>query len=239
MNKKIYKDQAEVADVLATKLFNLFQGRKEVKTTIALSGGSTPFVMFKVLAENYGTQINWSLIHFFWVDERCVHPENDESNYKNTVKALFSRIDIPEENIHRVHGENDQHAEVNRYAAEIDKHVEKENGLPKFDIVLLGMGDDGHTASIFPHQIELMNAKANVVAAQNPYSGQNRISLSGLVINNALQIYFLVTGSNKAKVLHEIANQENGYLDYPTSHISTNREQTTWFLDQEAAALIS
>lgn len=238
MNHKIFNNKTETAKALAEDLYQLINKFDKDKITIALSGGSTPFVMFDIWAAEYALKIDWRKLHFFWVDERCVEPSNEESNYRNTKLSLFDQVDIPSANILRVRGEDNPEKEELRYAQVIDEMVEVKNELPSFDIILLGMGDDGHTASIFPPQINLMDSDKTVSVAQNPYSGQNRISLTGKVINNAKNIYFLVTGSNKAEKVDEIFNAKGDCLLYPATFIKPTSGKLVWYLDKEAATLI-
>ncbi|MDA3893231.1 MAG: 6-phosphogluconolactonase [Salinivirgaceae bacterium] len=238
MNYKIFSNKAETAKALAEDLYQLISKTDKDKITIAISGGSTPFVMFDIWAKRYSQKIDWNKLHFFWVDERCVDPLDDESNYKNTKQVLFDKVNIPGENIHRVRGERDPNQEALLYAKEIGKHVVVTNSWPQFDILLLGMGDDGHTASIFPPQIDLMESEKTVSVAQNPYSGQERITLTGRVINNASNVYFLVTGQSKAEKVTAIFNKIGNYRKYPAAHIKTESGNLTWYLDQEAGSFL-
>lgn len=238
MDYSVYTDKNEAAKLFASDVCELIKSTNKQKITIAISGGSTPFVLFDIWATHYKTKIDWQRIHFFWVDERCVQPSSSESNYGNTNKVLFEKIKIPIENIHRIQGENSPEDEALRYSDEILKHVAIVNGIPQFDIILLGMGDDGHTASIFPPQIELMNSDQLISVAQNPYSKQNRLTLTGAVINNAVHIFFLVTGSAKAKIVKQIFNASTGYLEYPAAHIKAKTGNLKWILDKEAAAFL-
>lgn len=203
---------------------------------IALSGGSTPKILFELLADEYEEEIDWDKVHFWWGDERCVPPTDNDSNYKMTKERLFDAVTINEANIHRVYGENEPEDEAKRYSVEIAQNIPAHNGQPQFDIVLLGMGGDGHTASIFPHEIELLTDERICAVANHPDSGQKRVTLNGPVIQNAKEICFLVTGSGKAEKLDEIFHQKDGYLDYPASHF--NSERVTWFLDLESSELI-
>src|SRR4030042_4794130 len=116
--------------------------------------------MFKIFAAEYPNAIDWNLIHFFWVDERCVPYESSENNFGNADRILFSKIDIPRENLHPVHGKEDPLNEVVRYTGEILAHVPCIKNFPVFDIIILGMGNDGHTASIFPGQSDLFETPA-------------------------------------------------------------------------------
>jgi len=204
---------------------------------IALSGGSTPKILFELLADEYDEDIDWGKIHFWWGDERCVPPTDEESNYKMTKERLFDDVDIHEFNIHRVLGENDPEQEGARYSKEIIDHLPQVNGRPQFDLIMLGMGNDGHTASIFPHQMELLESKEICGIATHPESGQKRVTLNGPVIKNAADICFLVTGEGKAEKVEEIFNQKEGYRSYPAAHF--NGDNVVWFLDNAAAMKMS
>lgn len=236
MELKIYKDKAEVAKEFSSYFAGFVRGKSEVH--VALSGGSTPKVVFDVLALNYGTKIDWSNIHFYWGDERCVPPEDSESNYKMTVDHLFSKIDVPKENIHRILGESNPSTEAMRYANLLEINLDRVEGIPQFDLVILGMGDDGHTASIFPHEIELWEAQDHCVVATHPESGQKRVSINGKVINAAKEVAFLVTGKGKAEKVDIIQNRKEGYEKYPAALVNLESGSLYWFMDTEAASLI-
>jgi len=204
---------------------------------IALSGGSTPKEIFDYMAEN-ARDTDWSKVHLYWGDERCVPPTDAESNYKMTVDHLLSKIDIPEENIHRILGEDKPESEAVRYGKVLDTHLPQVNGVPQLDLVILGMGDDGHTASIFPHQIALWDSDANCEVAVHPESGQRRITITGKIINNAKTVAFLVTGKTKAEKVKCIIDKEKGHENYPASLVAPLSGNLIWFLDTEAAAEI-
>lgn len=238
LNIKLHPTKQDTAIALADEIALIIKKSDRKEFNIALSGGSTPFIMFEALVKNYGNEINWENIHFYWVDERCVEPTNKESNYGNTKKVFFDKIKIPSNNIHRVIGENNPEHEANRYSSEIKQSLTSSNNLPQFDLILLGMGNDGHTASIFPSEIDFIESKEIAVVAKNPYNSQTRISLTGSIINNAKQIFFLVTGRDKYEVFEQIYNKRPGYLKYPAAHISTATNKTTWYLDAEAAPFL-
>ncbi|MBQ4914830.1 6-phosphogluconolactonase [Maribacter sp. MMG018] len=237
MELKIYTDKNEVA-VEFSKYFSDFVSKRKV-AHIALSGGSTPKIVFDELASLYANKIDWKNVHFYWGDERCVDPTDDQSNYKMTVAHLLSKIDIPTENIHRVKGENDPEEEADRYAQVLEKNLPKSNGLPKFDLVILGMGDDGHTASVFPHEIDLWNSDKLCEVAVHPESGQKRVTITGGVINNADTVAFLVTGEAKSEKVRIITQREKGYNKYPASLVDPVSKSLVWFLDRSAASEIS
>lgn len=237
MKTKIYKNKQEVAEQFCKYLAALVNGKATFH--IALSGGSTPKIVFDMLAEKYGEKINWSSIHFYWGDERCVPPDDDESNYKMTVEHLFSKIQVPKENIHRILGESDPNSEAMRYANLLEINLDRVASIPQFDLVVLGMGDDGHTASIFPHEIELWDAEDHCVVATHPDSGQKRVSINGKVINTAKEVAFLVTGENKAEKVDEIHNQKEGYKKYPASLVNPDSGKLYWFMDETAASKLN
>lgn len=233
---KIFKSKEELAAYFSDYLYELNQ--KHEKLNIALSGGSTPKVVFDHLSLNYRDKMDWSKMHFFWGDERCVPPEDEQSNYAMTKHHLFSKITIPEENINRILGESEPSAEAMRYANLLDYKLNTSNDLPEFDLVILGMGDDGHTASIFPHEIKLWDYKDHCAVAKHPESGQRRVSINGQVINNAQEVVFLVTGINKSKKVKEIHKQTAGYMNYPASLVKPVSGNLKWLLDEAAASEI-
>ncbi len=233
MELKIYKDKQEVAKAFCCYLANFVSDKETVH--IALSGGSTPKIVFDMLASDFDDKIDWNKIHFYWGDERCVLPTDEESNYKMTVDHLFSKIDVSEENIHRILGENNPTGEAMRYANLLEINLDRVEDIPQFDLVILGMGDDGHTASIFPHEIELWDAPDHCVVATHPNSGQKRVSINGKVINKAKEVVFLVTGESKQEKVTEIMNKTGNHRDYPASLVVPESGNLIWFLDQSAA----
>lgn len=229
----IYPSPAELAAAFAV-LLEKWASHKKI-FHVALSGGSTPEVLFGHLAQYYKHRIDWEAVHFFWGDERCVPPDQPESNYRMTQDSLLRHIELPTQNIHRIHGEAEPQAEAERYAREIQAYVPMEEGWPVFDLVLLGLGSDGHTASIFPNQMDLLHSERICDVATYPASGQQRISLTGKVINHAHKVAFLVTGPSKRNVVAEILGKSGDWAAYPASHIRS-AGGLYWFLDEAAAA---
>lgn len=218
-----------------TKRIVEIMSQKDI-VTIALSGGATPKSLFDYWAQLSENKLDWRRIKFFWGDERCVAHTDDESNYKMTKEHLFNFAPIPEEHIFRIRGENDPTQEAKRYGELLNNELERVNDTPSFDIVILGMGDDGHTASIFPHEIHLWDSEDNCVIATHPVSGQKRVSLTGKVINSANQVFFLVTGENKAEKVKEIIEQrEKAKKTYPAALVQPNSNNLYWFLDTAAS----
>jgi len=205
------------------------------RVNIALSGGSTPGKLFRLWGDGFGPDVDWENIHFFWGDERCVPPDDPESNYKMAYDLFLEPLRVPSCNIHRIKGEMPAEAEAGRYAEELSEELPMENGYPVFDMVLLGLGSDGHTASIFPDQIQLLDSEEACAVAEHPVSGQQRITLTGNVLNNAREVVFLVTGKGKQERVREILNQEDTAGQYPASHIHPKHGKLMWYLDRAAA----
>lgn len=231
----IYKDVKDLSKGFTEFILTLLEVKPLVN--ISLSGGNTPKAIFDYWAENCKNIIPWERIAFFWGDERCVPPSDSMSNYGMTYEHLFSKISsIPNNNIYRIYGENEPEEEAQLYGHLLEQKIPLKNNIPCFDLVMLGLGDDGHTASIFPNQTELWDEKKNCVVAEHPVSKMKRISLTGQVINNASNVAFLVTGKEKAQKVKEIVNQrEDFYSKYPAARVNPNNGKLYWFMDNEAA----
>ena len=238
MEKYLFNDAGELAEQLA-KDFSAAVSEKAASggiLTVALSGGHTPKTFFEVLADGYRDSIAWDRVVFFWGDERCVPPDNDESNFKMTNLALLSKIDIPEANVHRVLGEDPPHNEALRYEHEIREFIPAgESGFPRFDWIFLGMGPDGHTASLFPGAPTLDEREKVCVVATHPETGQKRVSVTFPVLDSAKRVSFLVAGDSKAPVLKEIMESGGKPLPYPASMVSPADGVLEWYLDKAAA----
>ncbi|TWT74339.1 6-phosphogluconolactonase [Allorhodopirellula solitaria] len=238
VSTKLFADPTALAAAFAADFAAWVDAQPGVTLTVALSGGSTPKRLFELWADQFSDKIDWSRIEFFWGDERCVPPEDAESNYGVAKELLFDRISIPGENIHRVKGEASPEQECNRYEQEIQRIVPADrDGNPQFDLIILGMGDDGHTASIFPHQNEFLKSPKVCEVATHPQSGQQRVTLTGRVLDAAKKVTVLVTGAGKADVLAEVINKQGAFADYPVSHVDA--EDTCFYVDQAAAAKLS
>lgn len=207
---------------------------KKETFTIALSGGSTPELLFSLLSENYAKSVPWQYVHIFWGDERCVPPDNAESNFGMTMRKLLSKIEIPFLNIHRIKGEDDPEKEASRYSEEISLFTRKRDGLPLFDLILLGLGEDGHTASIFPGHPELLDSDKICDVAFHPVTQQKRITITGKVINNAEAVTFLVAGKKKKEIVEKMFKKDPSALNYPATYIVPVYGRLSWFLDKEA-----
>ncbi|XWY21264.1 6-phosphogluconolactonase [Bisgaard Taxon 45] len=201
---------------------------------ISLSGGSTPKLLFKTLAQApYNTEIQWQNLHFWWGDDRMVPPTDPESNYGEVQKLLFDHIQIPAQNIHRIHGEEPVEKELKRFEQELSAVVPEQ----VFDWIILGMGTDGHTASLFPHQTDFDDPNLAVIA-KHPETGQIRISKTAKLIEQAERVTYLVTGGSKAEILKEIQTIPAEQLPYPAAKIQAKHGVTEWYLDKDAAKLL-
>lgn len=234
MEIRIFKTLADLNQSFTEWVQEILAEKENI--TIALSGGSTPKSLFDYWAQLQKGTVDWNKIKFFWSDERCVSPIDDESNYKMTKEHLFNFVPVSDKNIFRIHGENVPEVEAKRYSDLLDTELASMNGIPSFDILMLGMGDDGHTASIFPHEIDLWNSTENCVAATHPINGQKRVSLTGKLINAARNVAFLVTGENKAdKVAEIISHPDWAEKKYPAALVQPDSGNLLWFLDEKAA----
>ncbi len=236
---RIYKNPKKVYNAIAKSIVQLTQDSNQKIFNIALSGGNSPKGLFEKMSKKYHDKIPWEKIHFWWGDERCVPPSDEQSNYKMAVDNLFSQIEIPKKNLHRIRGEEDPEGEARRYSADLNENLNSRGNNPVFDLIILGLGDDGHTASIFPDQLELLEYPENCAVAEHPLSGQKRITVTGTVLNNATRIFFLVIGESKAMRVSEIMNDSEAAKLLPAYYIAPTNGELTWFLDEEAASMIS
>jgi 6-phosphogluconolactonase len=206
--------------------------------TVALSGGSTPKKLFAKLAEPYYRErVSWNHLHFFWVDERCVPPDHDDSNFKSARDLLLSKVHVPEVNIHRMAGEMESAQQAAKaYEQMLQAHFRYERPFPKFDFMLLGVGDDGHTASLFPGTDALEEKEKWVVGHFVPKANANRITLTFPVINNARRILFLVGGESKASIVKEIYREESSGHRFPAERVKAEWGELIWLLDPAAAS---
>jgi len=209
---------------------------------VAISGGTTPKAMFALLADRgapYFAQVPWDKLQLFWVDERCVPPTDDESNYRMTDEAMLAHVPLPAAQVHRMEGELDPEIAAARYEAVVRAAFGlKDDELPVFDLVLLGMGGDGHTASLFPHTAALHEVKRLVVANHVLQKETWRITLTAPVINHGREVAFLIEGAGKAQVVHDVFLGAYDPEAKPSQLVRPERGQLTLLLDSAAAALL-
>ncbi|MFZ0472087.1 MAG: 6-phosphogluconolactonase, partial [Bacteroidales bacterium] len=197
---RVFSDLDALAQAIAAILIkDLDRIEPDHFYTIALSGGSTPEYIFRYLAENYAERVGWEKLLVFWGDERCVAPESSNSNYRMAYESLLQNVPIPDANIFRIKGEDDPATEARQYSELVSENVAEFEDTPQFDLMLLGLGSDGHTASIFPDNTKLFNSSRLFEVAVKPGTGEKRITATGRLINNSSKICFIVTGREKAK----------------------------------------
>ncbi|MSP37269.1 MAG: 6-phosphogluconolactonase [Deltaproteobacteria bacterium] len=206
---------------------------------VALSGGSTPKVLYSLLAtDEFSKRLAWRQIHLFFGDERCVAPDHAESNFRMVQESLLSKIDIPSGNVHRMSGEKAPPVAAVEYEAELRRHFHlADDAAPRFDLILLGLGEDGHTASLFPGSSALNETRRLVATTYVEKLKAYRLTLTFPVINNAAQINFLIAGASKAAVVKTILSAENN--DYPAARVKPENGKLTWFVTQDAAVDLS
>ena len=203
---------------------------------VAISGGSTPKGVFALLAAEYREKIPWSQLQLFWVDERCVGPEDAESNYGMTKAALLDKVPLPEGNVHRMEGELDPAEAASRYESEIRNAFRLEGAeTPKFDLILLGLGPDGHTASLFPHTEGLDEMARICIANHVPQKDTWRMTLTWPVIVAGREVAFLMEGKEKAEIIRTVFQGAYDPETYPAQLIRPASGRLTLLLDAAAA----
>jgi 6-phosphogluconolactonase len=218
-------------------------GRAAISDTgrfaVVLAGGSTPRCLYERLADTpFRAQIAWDKVEFFWGDERAVSPQHPDSNYRMANDAMLKHLNMAETRIHRMPAEQpDLDSAARDYQAELASvfGLTSSGHVPRFDLVLLGMGTDGHTASLFPHADALHETKRWVMSAHIPASDSRRLTLTPIVINNARHVLFLVTGADKAETLAQVLNGPYEPARLPAQLIHPVSGDITWLVDQSAA----
>lgn len=201
---------------------------------LVLSGGSTPRPVYERLSvPEFRDNIDWSAVHLFWGDERMVSPEDPESNFHMAALALLNNAPIPLSNIHRMRGEIEAQAAAEDYQSELRKHFGGD-GLPHFDLVLLGLGNDGHTVSLFPQSAALSEQDDWVAANYIEKLDAWRLTLTLPAINAAREAVFVVSGATKAGIVQRVLQGE----DFPAGKVQPGKGTLRWFLDEAAASLL-
>jgi 6-phosphogluconolactonase len=234
-----FPDQDTLAEAAAQHIVTL---AKEAITTrgrfsIALSGGSTPKQTLSCLAsDEFAPMMDWQKVHVFWGDERCVPPDHADSNYLMAREVMLDRVPIPIENIHRIQAELNPTDAAHIYETELRAFFQE---VPRFDLVLLGMGDDGHTASLFPGTEALIEEDRWVVANYIARLSSWRITLTPIAITAAASITFLVSGAHKAERLHEVLNGPYKPRELPSQLVKPLDGRLRWLVDADAARLLN
>jgi 6-phosphogluconolactonase len=241
MHIAIYPDLDTISQQAAAYITRI--AREAIVTrgrfTLALSGGNTPKKLYSLLAtEPYSSQIDWQLVDIFWSDERCVRPDDPESNYHMAQEVLLSRISIPVAQVHRMPADRDD-----RDAASLDytrdmQRVFGTNGIPDFDLIQLGMGSEGHTASLFPHQPSLHETQRLVMPVSVPKPPPDRLTFTPPILNAARNVLFLVTGADKVDALHAVIEGPPNPDEYPAQIVRPPNGEVTWMVDSAIAQKI-
>jgi len=209
---------------------------------VALSGGETPRTLYRLLArQQFSQKVPWRRVQLYWGDERCVAPDDPASNYGMARDTFIKHVPIAPANVHRMRGEDDPEAAAEAYEAELRALAAQErppSGTPVFDLVLLGLGKDGHTASLFPRSDALTVEDRFCVATQAP-DGSPRLTVTAPVINAARRVWFLVTGAGKAGMLAEVLEGLRAPMAVPAQGVSPVHGTLTWLIDEAAAAELS
>ena len=233
---KIFDTVDELARYFASLLASRIRETPDCQSfSWLLSGGNTPKLIFRYIGSNLRDTINWNKVKIFWSDERCVGPEDEESNFKMAKYNLFDFVPIPSSNIFRVQGEAEPSIEAARYSELFVRHVNMVHGIPHADLLLLGLGEDGHTASIFPDNIDLFNSDKLFEPAEHPDTKQKRITATGKIINHAKLIVILATGESKASMVNQVINHLAGWEQLPVSRVRPPKGNIIWLLDKQAA----
>jgi 6-phosphogluconolactonase len=210
--------------------------RERGRFAVALSGGNTPRNVYSLLADK-NMKVPWHKVHIFFGDERHVPPQHPESNFRMASESLLSKVPIPPDHVHRICAELDAESAARDYELQLREFFRlTNNGWPTFDLVLLGLGDDGHTASLFPGTAAINEKSQAVLANWVEKFRAFRITLTFPVLNHASEVLFLVSGEGKAKILHEVLRP--GERQYPAQSVQPEAGRLLWLVDQEAARLL-
>lgn len=218
MNDSLYASPVQASQNLITRILEAMGKEPDRPFTIALSGGTTPAVLFEVWEREYAAYTPWTRIYFYWVDERCVPPTDEQSNFGLANRLLLSKAGIPPSHYYRIVGEGAPEEEARLYSSLVKTTVPTEDGVPVFDFVLLGIGEDGHTSSIFPDRKDLLTAEEPYCVSVNPYNHTVRICMTGRPLMMAKHTCFLVTGENKCNILKQILDKDKEEI-YPASYV--------------------
>lgn len=231
---RIFSGQQELAESAAALLADELLNRKHNgRHRLALSGGSTPRSLFNELARLYGSASFWSWTELYWGDERCVPPDHPDSNYLMTAENLLNKLSCQPASIHRIQGEIVAERAALRYEKLLKKHCPLENQYPVIDTVLLGIGTDGHTASLFPGVTTVPSPDNVTAVSRHPESGQNRVTLTAETISAAEKLIFLVSGTGKKNQIEAILTGRDRSV--PAARISGSGKEVEWWIDRAAA----
>jgi 6-phosphogluconolactonase len=235
---KIVPDAVTLAREAAQEFHRLAEAavQERGRFAVALSGGNTPRSVYSLLASEH-KQLPWDRIHVFFGDERHVPPDHPDSNFRMASESFLSKVPIPEKNIHRIRAELDVETAVTEYDQQLHDFFRLvDHDWPRFDLIFLGIGEDGHTASLFPGSKALAEASRRVAANWVEKFKTFRITLTFPVLNDASEVVFLVSGGSKARILSEILNP--GAQKYPAQSVQPENGKLLWLVDEDAGSLL-
>ncbi len=238
MKTEKYNDENEALQALSEYLIILMKKKKGEVFNLALSGGETAKRMFSLWANKYNKTMDWDNLRFYWVDERCVPKDNEQSNYGHAKMLLFDPLRIPKSHIHRIKGENYPYSEATRYSRRVEEGISQQNSLPHFDCIILGVGNDAHTASIFPDSMELLTDKNIYAVSQHPETKQYRITMTGPLILNNTPLLVPILGKGKKEVIKKIKDGYARTSPTPATYIlSKAKNAIVYISDEESNSL--
>ena len=208
--------------------------------TLGLTGGNTPADVYTLIATRFHLSVDWNAVHLFWGDERCVPPDDPASNYGMADRTMLSKLNLDPSQIHRMRGEDDPELAAREYDKELEQFFSLGRGeVPHFDLILLGLGDNVHIASLFPGSAALHEQQRLAVAVEVDAAQRKRITLTPPVLNKAGRVMFIVSGSNKAEAVKAALEGTRDPDKYPAQIIDSNPGEVIWLLDRAAASKLS
>ena len=235
---RIFKDleklSRDAADLFVEQATNAIAERGHF--LVALNGGNTPARLLQLLATDFREKVDWGKVHVFWGDERCVPPDDPGSCYGQARDLLLSHVPISDLNIHRINGELGPAEASKEYSLTLRDFASPPHEFPRFDLVFLGMGEDGHTASLFPGSPVEVTESTMPVTAHYQDRPANRVTLTPIVFNNARVVAFMATGEKKAVTLADVLGDRYNPELYPAQRISPKDGDLTWLVDEDAAS---
>lgn len=236
---EVYATKAQLSEAVARVFEDTIADALENRgvCTLVLAGGRTPRDVYARLAGSARSGIDWERVHLFWDDERTVPPDHPDSNYGMAEAALIAHIAIPDGNVHRIRGEIDPKKAAQEYSRVIRSVTSTAH--PRFDLVLLGIGENGHTASLFPGTEAVTEQELPVTAVYVPELRTWRITLTLPIINAARRVLFMVSGRSKANIVRQLDSLDAPSDRLPASLVRPREGDAVWMLDEEAASLLS
>ncbi|MHB1950507.1 MAG: 6-phosphogluconolactonase [Acidiferrobacteraceae bacterium] len=240
--RQIFADVEELTHVAAREIVDVATRaiRERRRFLWVLSGGSTPGPVYREIAQHRARGVDWQRLHVFWGDERCVAPDDPRSNFGSAKSLLLDHLPVPLSGIHRIRGEDDPARAAADYEREVESLRAGRPDEPLFDLVLLGLGADGHTASLFPGSPAIHEPDRGVVAVRGPAGDLWRVTLTPRLLSDAREVIFLVAGASKADAVGAMFSAPGGGTpDLPAQRICPPQGQVKWFLDRAAAAMLA